>query len=335
MNNDESSDTGDSALFWVTLEFVVISSILPVLFLDRCSRKPNRSPNAKRTKYLMIGVFFSNILFQLISLFRHTACIHCTLMSVALIVSRSVVREMNLIFFIHRAKLVQGMSPVSSKKWFERILPISVTVIIFGFIVVGTKSTIGSQYECNPYPDWNVFHRCSYAKTSSGTGIALWFAISLDTIITSGLMVLFIIPLYRVYNADIGVMNENQMRQRMKLRNLLIWSVLLTFTNQVTTAMYFVQLVVDQDGESLFLWVLGKFDPSINVWSSWLIVARNRQFVKQMCCCKMSAVPQRHTLALISEDHSRTVELSDRDINAAPQRTQQQPIELQLPANWG
>ena len=313
-NDDESSDSRDSALFWVTLEFVIISSILPVLFLDRWSTRPSRSPNWKRTKYLMTWVFFSNILFQLISVLRHTACIDCPWITVILMDSRAILKGINLIFFIHRAKLVQGMSPVLSQKWFDRILPIIVAVIVFGFILVGTKVTFAAEFECTPYVDSSIFQRCGDNLKESNK-FAGWFAILVDEILTSCLLVLFSVPLYRVYHLDLGVMNQNQLKQRRNLRNLLIWSMLLTFINQISSTFFFIPMVVDLNAlESACVWGIGKFDPSINVWSSWLMVTRNRQCLKRICCCQFdSDISDRRALMdRIRTKHSQlSVEMSE------------------------
>ena len=256
---------------------------------------------------------------------------------------RLVVKGINLLFLIHRAKLAQGMSPVLSQKWFEKVFPTIVAVIIIVFVAVVTRNTLEMQMECVSYLDSDVFQWC-FVDLSVATP---WIGIMVDVIITAGLMVLFIVPLYRVYNVDLGVMNANQLQQRKKLRNLLIWSVVLTFINQVSSTLTFLPSVTDPRAHPAtfllnLLWFgIGKLDPSINVWSSWLIITRNRQFVKQVCCCQCIsedlALMRRMSTAL-TDIPSRTNSLrrlwtkSSVELSAVEIVTSQKPHEPQQSA---
>ena len=345
MADDDSSNREGLAFISVTAAIVIFISILPVLVLDRRSRKPNRSRDAKRTQCLMTGVFISNLLFQLIVVLRYTVCVHCTVMTATMFICRSVLKGINWIFLIHRSKLVQGMSPVLSKKWFEKVFPILAAVLTFGFIAVGTRNSMKLDLECVLYSDSDVLEwwDVDLSKRGSAQAKTPWLAILLDTMITSGLMVLFIVPLYRVYKVDLGVMNNNQLQQRKKLRDLLIWSVVLTFINQVSSTLIFLPSAVEFSPIVFgVLSGIGKCDPPINVWTSWLMVTRNRQFLKQICCCQCAStgiglrtmptaltdVPSR-TNSLRRLWTKRVVELPKVELSAAS-LTGQQPIELQI-----
>lgn len=296
-DSETSVSRNSSAYVHVTFECVILMSIFPVLLFNRWNRIPNRSREAKRTKYLLLGVFFSNIAFQITSVLRETVCIHGNLITAATYDCRFLLRAVNLIFLIHRAKLAQGMSPILSKKWFEKIFPSIIAFLFVVFVVTVTGDTMKSNFECVSYSDSNVFQYCIDADWESDNQanedkVTVWIVIILDAAITLSLMILFIVPLYRVLKTDIGVMNNNQLKQRRNLKALLIWSVLLTFINQTTTTLIIIPAAIDMRANARLLALVvkfGKLDPSINVWSSWLMISRNRQFMKDLCCCKIDA----------------------------------------------
>ena len=108
--------------------------------------------------------------------------------------------------------------------------------------------------------------------------------IFVDAVLTSFLVILFVVPLYGVYRQDLGTLNDDQLRQRMKLKRLLIWCVVLTFLNQVTSIFFLIPALHQSTAVSI-LFLIGKLDPPINVWTSWLMIARNRQYLQRVCCC--------------------------------------------------
>lgn len=254
----------------------------------------NRSRDAKRTKYMMIGVFFSNLILQVMFILSNTACFDCNIMHVARdYVSRLSTKGINLVFLIHRASLVQGMSPILGKVWFEKILPTVVMLFTLVFIVGGIRNTMKLNMKCYAYSDNDSLGFClghpSEQKESLLRTIREWdwALISLDAGIVTFLMILFVVPLYRVYNQDLGRMNANQLRQRMKLWRLLVWSVVLTLINQISTSALLLIRVSYPPYPPLhaLAGLVGKLDPSTNVWSSWLMLNRNRQYLQSICCC--------------------------------------------------
>ena len=223
----------------VPLAIAVLVLLLPVFILDKVTQQPIRNRNAKFTKWLMFGVISSNTLYQIIHLIRLLICAQCRIIISSYGCSRSLLKCVNLLFLVHRAKLVQGITPVLGQKWFEKIFPAVIIVGSSGFIFLNIIDN--KPYECASYDGWDGLRYCRREGGMEGgddgfkAGIA--FAIELDTLVTAILMMLFIIPLYRVYNVDLGVMSSCQLDQRKKLKHLLIWSIGLTFINQVTSTL--------------------------------------------------------------------------------------------------
>ena len=264
--------------------------LLPVFILERLNQQPIRSRNARITKWLMFGVIASNALHHTSFLIDLFVCAQCQIQWSIYGVTKSILKGFNLIFLIHRAKLVQGITPVISKKWFEKIFPAVIVVIICGFIFGNIDVGMNSQTECVPYNHWDALLHCRSVEDPDAPDdhsftVMMACAIGLDSLITAFLMVLFIIPLYRVYKVDLGVMNRNQLSQRKKLKHLLIWSIGLTFINQMTSTLYLATFLPGTNFP-LCLVLIGESDPVINVWTAWLMVTRNRQYLKRLCCCR-------------------------------------------------
>ena len=283
-SEDEEELPKPHASFAIPMSTAGIVLLLPVVLLHALNKREIRTRNTKFTKWLMIGVLASNGVNQSLFVLKCLFCGYCTVITGLWFSSKAIVKAVNLLFLIHRGKLVQGMNPILSKKWFEKILPTIIVVIICGFIFSILKSNANEDYTCTQYEDWNNGHTCvaSAVRTSGGKGVAA-SAIGLDALITTFLMVLFIVPLYRVYNVDLGQMNHHQIRQRKKLKDLLIWSMVMTFINQVTSTFFLIS-IVHQSHVTNVLYLIGLFDPAINVWTAWLMVTSNRQYLRNLCC---------------------------------------------------
>lgn len=285
-STQETDDTYPNlTIAYIIFEIFILVTLLPVGFLDLRSRKSNRSREAKRTQHLMVGVFLCNAVYQVISIINYSVCSHCNTLYAVWSVCRCLMLGINWIFLIHRAKLVQGMSPVLDAVWFEKILPATLALVMLGFIVNSIRLCMLSEFTCRPYSDNNTLQFCWLEDGQDGFKerdvVSAWVGITWSIAWTSFLILLFVIPLYRVYQVDLGRMNANQLRQRKKLKSLLIWSVILTFINQVSSTAILIVIAVDViQYPMLFMLVFstGKFDPSINVWSSWMMVGRNRRY---------------------------------------------------------
>ena len=163
--NPDSVDQDDPEWFAsvvVTLETFIFLLILPVYILDLCSKKRNTSPSAKHTKRLMLAVFLSNGFHQMTLLMYVTTCEYCTAEILLMANSRAILRGINQLFLIHRAKLVQGMRPILSAKWFTTILPTIVLVWTIGCLTFGTVYNITNlrDWHCGSYVDSESLHWC-------------------------------------------------------------------------------------------------------------------------------------------------------------------------------
>ena len=301
----------------VSVPIIVFLFIIPVLLIEWFHRNDGRaSRNGRRTQRLLLGVIIVNTVFAFASLLNWTVCFHCTGQISFYGGTRFLMRAMNALFLIHRAKLAQGMQPVLRAKCFDKILPICISTFFCFFGMVGAVSTFAmSRAECQPYPDSDVFHHC-YGRDSSQEEaidddkqrIFQGVILCIDFFITAFLLMLFVVPLYRVYKTNLGMLNENQQKQRQKLRNLLIWSVVLTFINQVTSS-FFAIIGFGKSTGFMVLMTVGKMDPFINVWTSWLMITRNRQYLRKMLqfrCCSTRGAERSTTQSGITDVDSRT-----------------------------
>ena len=282
-SENESNPIQYGAYFWIPISTSGLLLLIPVLILQAVVKREIRSRNARITKWLILGVFASNGTYQSIFALKWLVCGYCKVILGSLSCSKAIVKAFNLLFLIHRAKLVQGMNPILSKKWFEKIFPTIVVVIISGFIFSIIKNIANRDFGCTNFEDWSDGHTCTSDRNSDGEKGIGGAALALDTLITIFLMVLFIVPLYRVYAADIGQMNHRQHRQRRKLRDLLIWSVVMTFINQVTSTFLLI-FKMHMSGTTFILFLISLFDPAINAWTAWLMVTNNRQYLQKSCC---------------------------------------------------
>ena len=275
----------------VALESVIFMLIIPVFILDQLRKKHGGSQDAKRTKCLMMAVLSSNTLLQFLRIIGATVCANCNISYAVILDIRVLSRGINQLFLIHRAKVVQGIAPILSKKWFEKILPGIVTAVTLVGMFFTAQSATGYEFNCISYTDSRVLHFCWNTNDQHFDDeqkmYTVAFPLTLDLIWTTCFLTLFVVPLYRVYQLDLGIMNDNQWRQRNKLKRLLFWSVALTFLNQVTSTLYLLR-VIYRSPTTMAMYMIGRFDPPINVWTSWFMVTRNRQYLQQIACCHWS-----------------------------------------------
>ena len=299
----------------IPITMAVLLLLFPVMVLEWLHHKPARSRNGRLTKRLMIGVIAFNTIQHLVYATKWLGCINCGMLWGSFWISKAVVKGINLLFLIHRAKLVRGMAPVLSKKWFETILPAIIGVIVIVFILAILYSLRETVWVCVTYDDWYAVKTCTRSsdeKVRESGKMTGAFGIGVDAVVTTFLMVLFTVPLYRVYHADISVLNENQLKERKKLKDLLIWSVVLTFINQVTSSFH-ILLMVHSSAVTEVLFIAGMFDPAINIWTAWLMVTRNRQYLQRIyssTCCDSSVRIKRPSVAL-TDIPSKSGNISD------------------------
>jgi len=263
---------------------VVFMLVLLPLFLERFNSRTSQefeagSRKAQKTKILMRAVIFGTTFVGAQNLVRYTACLQCRDYILPLQYNSTVINKgLQSLFLIHRANLVQGMAPVMSKKWFEKILPRCMYGTIILFMVVYTKTALETQLSCERYIDESPFRFCA-ATGGSGSRISIIVGVIVNTLMVVFFVSLFAIPLYRTSTADIGQLNDKQKRSRNKLKRILIWSVVMTAINQLTTALLIVATLVRNEWVFVFM----RMDDAINVWTSWAMIKRNRQTLNIIC----------------------------------------------------
>ena len=325
----DHKDTGSPefiASISVTFEIFLLLLVLPVFVLLICSRKQYRSREAKRTQRLMLAVLLSNCACQVTWILLFSSCMHCVWTAASIVNARTIQRGINLLFLIHRAKLVQGMAPIVSVIWFNTILPAIVVVWTIVFLIIGTINSMDRPWRCVSYIESETFEWCWDMETEFGRRdmIAVYVGLSFDLLMTAFLMVLFSVPLYQVNQTNLGIMNENQVRHRKKLQSLLIWSVILTFVNQISSIL-FSSIAFGRSQWILLLFVIGKFDPPVNVWTSWLMITRNREYLHHVCCCWCRKAEARRHLT----QPSAFLDLSSR--NGGPSDSTNEMAAIELP----
>lgn len=319
------------AYIGVTMQFFIFMLILPVFLLELCSNKRNKSRGAKYTKRLMIAVLLSNSAHQVTWILLWTTCMNCLATATAMVHSRTILRGINLLFLIHRAKVVQGMTPILSLRWFNTIMPAIVLFWGIGFSVFHSLTHPDTEFHCSAYTDSGTFHWCWDKNEVSHKSyvIGLYILLALDLLMTAFLMLLFIVPLYRVFDTDLGRMNQNQVKQRIRLKRLLIWSIILTFINQVTSSLLWL-FALSRSNWAVLLAAIGLFDPPINVWTSWLMVTRNREFLQRICCCCCFKTDER---ARVARPSLAFTDISRRNSMDAPHFTGTTDSTIDLPVS--
>lgn len=302
-----------TASFNITFEIFILLLILPVIYLETRNKKRNQSQIAQQTKRLMIAVLLSNCVHQITWIVMMTTCIHCQATAMSMVHTRTILRGINLIFLIHRAKLCQGYKPILSERWFTRTLPAIVAIWHVGLLTFYTLTMMEKEQVCVWYVDIDALEMCVNLDVKFRSSfqsfydwlfknaehqhwttddmdldrIGVYVLVAWDLVVTLFLMILFIVPLYRVYNTDTKIWDENRRKHKEQLQSLQIWSAILAFINQMTSTFFWL-FVFGRSPMIVWLVYIGSFYIPINVWSSWLMVTRNRQYTKRVCpCCNL------------------------------------------------
>ena len=276
------------ASIYLTFHCFSLMFILLALSFDYINTRNTRiiSKNERITKYFMRAIIISNGIFQIIRILEGTICA-CTAVLCGLVTLLMVCKYTTYGFFVHRAKLAQGMTPICGQKCFEKRLPILMVILFVFWVSLSNYGAIKSSNwkVCIPYEDTSdVIRFCSKTQVVQVRGILI--TIAFETILAIALLLLFVVPLYRVYQTDLGSLNEAQKGSRNKLKLLLIWSTSLSFINMASSIIFLIAQGMKPDA-SLLVYI-GSFDPAINVWTSWLMIAQNRRFMKRLQCGQRS-----------------------------------------------
>ena len=77
---------------------------------------------------------------------------------------------------------------------------------------------------------------------------------------------------------EVEELNAKQIQSNIQLKRILIWSVSMTAINQMKTAL----LVLYSFFPNEWVFAATRFDDVINVWTSWLMITRNRQLLDRI-----------------------------------------------------
>ena len=127
-----------NAALYVPLLSVSLSFIVLALCLEWFSPKYRNSRNERITKHLMHAIIVLNLLMSIGWLQRYTVCLDCQISFLFAGNVRVAAKFVNYAFFVHRAKLAQGMAPLFGRHCFEKTLPIFVSLISLLFMGIAT-----------------------------------------------------------------------------------------------------------------------------------------------------------------------------------------------------
>ena len=264
------------AAIYLSFQSFGLLMILVLLLFDCIKSQSNIAyPQQQRItkRFVALLIVFGTCL-QSIRILRGSIC-HCAWMVSVDQTLMFLCKFLGYGFFIHRAKLAQALTPMLSVKWFETRLPGMVTAFCLFLIVSRFVSDIHDEYVCSSYVDADSIGMCFHKKAPRRMDV--WMFIVFDVVFASFLLTLFVVPLYRVHKTDLGALNAAQKASKDKLKRVLIWSVILSFVNMASSTVFIMALGLYPSATTMYL---GVFDPAINVWTSWLIPAENREFVE-------------------------------------------------------
>ena len=265
------------AAYEISSDVVAFMLVLFVFVVERIgssSRRP-ASREGRITKHLMTATILINASMYMFLCIPRFICVgvHCQAIHTIHGNMMLVCRTINFLFMVHRAKLAQGISQILNKTWFEKRLPIFFIVSAVLCSMCMSPYWIAGEVEwaCVHHTDARSVRFChgNYSDNNYASTLYALFMIGAYSYIavvfigTVALIYLFAVPLHRIVYTDLGTMNANQVLNRKKMKDLLIWSVILSSVNLLTTfATYF-------SWYALWMKQMAKWDYALNVWTAW------------------------------------------------------------------
>eukprot|EP01084_Bolivina_argentea_P266042 451121_1 len=264
------------ALFMFTSASMLL--IIMQILSDRSSRISDR-----HTKVLLYAVYISAfgcgaIGFSLHLSSNHIYCEFVGLTPCFILLGGS--KAIVYLFFLHRAKMAQGIIVNKCSKIFFKFIGPSYLLIYVILYSLLTKVVYSGAYVHN-INDNNVSH-CVFDKW------VLWFplfAACVDVLNSISSVVLFSYPLLRAMN-DIKTVfrigehkSTNNMVKKLGFVKAMKWNVFLTTIASFSsiTALFMIA-VVDQ-----YIWLFCIGDPAINATCVFFMIATNRTFIADIC----------------------------------------------------
>ena len=308
-----------------------LSAAAVLMILDLCSlRRPWRRGEVNNADKLSLIITISNLalLFMCIPL-----CFSCwhpvivwTVFGEFFIFSRGI----NVLFFVYRAKSVQGPNPVLSQKWFTKYIPFVVcTYYGIGFIAVG--------FTINPNWIICVSNEFSY-QSGAVLSVLMWLHFAVELSISAVVTFLFVVPLWRVYRAGSNANHEQQQRSMRVLKDALKYAVVLTAINLLSSNNLTLGFQCFGDDHPAVWKFMGAFDPVINIVTTIMLFKRNRVLLWKIFCRIRYVMGHMCCLAVVIEmdGQGQVVDLRQAQLTAmAIMAVRDSPklVNLQIPTD--
>ena len=257
--------------------------------LSSSLRNQSLTKNEQITNNIILLIILINLINTILQIIECIDCIQCKLIVPFRATTYIFARNINYIFFVHRATMSQSPTSIFSKKHSQKILIIIIMFISILMCIGTAYSTSTTNIQCIQYKDkyltkW-ILSRC---QTMIGNQIEIGVIsiICADILITIFLLYLHCKPLIEIYKLDFGQLNQTQIRAKKKVKTLLICTIILTFINLVSSniALFGSRIL----RLNIFICFYG-FDPSINVLTTVLIKRKNRNYLKSHCFCNQQS----------------------------------------------
>ena len=290
----EESNLDTTILRWCTIAALSLGAILTIFHFYALFREWKRGELNNSSKISFV-ISVSNLWVLSFRILTSFSCwysvISWTVFAEIYIISRAI----NILFFVYRAKCVQGPNPVLSDKWFTKYIP--------GFVCTfyGISCVVGA-YDIPTNPDVVVCVTNQFSYRVAAISMMAWLYFALELAITVVITFLFVVPLWRlykagsdssrdVYNADIS---QKQRRSRKLLEDALKYGLVLTAVNLLSSNIRVIGDHLYGDNVVAFAY-LSLFDPVINMGSTIMLFKENRLLlwksfdwirngIIQMCC---------------------------------------------------
>ena len=216
----------------------------------------------------------------------------CDMFSVVTLICYVMGRILTFLFYIHRARTSQGISPVCADRCFTTIFP-CILWSIGSAICVGTLVLVvfgkGTEWICDTRQSNIVeFKSCvlpiddddqTDESAENETNITmLVVVVAVELTLTFFFLYLFLRPLRHIYTSRDSAQK--------KLKEMVLINVVLTAIGMISSNIVEIKFLV---GVGTFHFA--RFDANINIICIYLMLKRNRDYLRSLCrCCKRKPI---------------------------------------------
>ena len=272
------------------LVIAALSIATVLLIFDLCSlRRPWRRGEVNNADKLSLIITITNLGILCLRIPRSFSCWHpvvtFTVFSELYIISRGI----NILFFVHRAKSVQGPNPVLSQKWLTKYIP----TFVCTYYGIGTLFVARS---IDPKRIICVSNEFTYQRGAQQS-MGVWVHSAVELILSAVVTILFVVPLWRLYRAGSNANHQQQQRSMRVLKVALKYAVVLSVINLLSSNhLLFGGLLYGDGDDHYMVWKFVRtLDPVINIVTTimlfkrnrtllWKVFSRIRAVLVQMCC---------------------------------------------------